>query len=302
MMIALLFVSLVNFPTPSAHARVVDKTIAQVNGEVLLASDLKRFQEVTPLRREVDPFWALTGGPNGDKAVTEYLMQERLVLQKYPASEAEIEEEINAVQRNNRIDRARLQEVLRSQGVKFEDYKKLMAVSLSKRKLIERELRPLAIISDEDVKNFYYTDPRFSEQRKSQQLELTYSLQQMILPSPAVAAEADRRMRNGEDFDSVVADLAARGVETSRLNALAEGSMNPRVRQAIQGLKVGESTKPLDAGAGQLILKVLEIGAPKDPEFERQKEALRSQLFQRALQSQLKNWTEKEKISSFIQN
>ena len=286
-----------------AQAREIDRTAVLVNGDVILKSDVSSFKKNFALRREIDPFIPLMSySPDAakDADAMNYLVQERLVLQKYPASEDEIEEEINAVQRNNRIDRDHLKEVLKSQGVKFEDYRRLMGVSVSKRKLIEKDLRPLAAISDEDVRNFYYTDAAYSARRNEQKLVLSYTLQQMLLPSESIAQTAQKRLRGGEDFDSVAAELSSRGVESSRLASMSEENINPKIREAIQGMHVGESTKTIVAGQTYMILRVLEIGAPKDPIFEKEKEQIRNEMFQKALVSQLKLWTEREKAASFV--
>lgn len=285
-----------------APARTVDRTMALVNADVVLLSDANSFRKTFPLRREIDPFIQLTQfpGDSAPKQVLEYLVQERMVLQKFPAQEDEIEEEINSVQRNNRIDREHLKEVLASQGVKFDDYRRLMGVSVSKRKLIDRELRPLAAVSDEDVKNYYYTDASFLSRRKEQKLVLTYTLQQLLVPSSDVAETAIKRLRAGTDFDTVAADLAPQGAESSRLAGISEENMNPKIRDAVQGLKVGETTKALSAGSGYMILRIQEIGAPKDPVFEGEKEKIRSALFQKGLLGQLRLWTDRERASSYV--
>lgn len=285
----------------TAQARLVDKTVALVNGDVILQSDVATFRKNQALRREIDPFVGLTGFTSDSvKEIQDYLIQEKLVLQKAPPTEDEVEEEINSVQRNNRIGRDQLKEVLKAQGVNFEDYRTLMGIAVAKRKLLDRDLRPLAAVSDDDVKNFYYTDSAFKNRQKEQKLVLTYGLQQLILPSSALAEEASRRIRAGEDFDAVTSDLASKGAESSRLPAISEENMNAKIKEAIQGLKVGEVTKPVSAGSGYLILKVTSVGAPKDPTFEKEKEKIRGLLFQKALVNQLKIWTEREKAASYV--
>lgn len=294
----LLLALLVTLP---AHGRTIDRTVALVNSDVILQSDLEEFRQNLSLRREIDPFMGLTNfAGDSTKSIMEYLVQEALALQKHAPSEEEIEQEINAVQKNNKIDRDRLREVLKGQGVNFDIYRKLMGVSVAKRKLIDRELRPLAAISDEDVKNFYYTDPVNRDKRKEQRLVLTYRLQQLILPNQGIAEGAARRLRNGDDFDTVAADLAAQGAESSKLPPLSEENMNPRIREAVQGLRVGESTKPVVAGSAYMILRVQEVGAPKDSVFEGEKERIRGQLFQKSLLNQLKLWTERERAAAYI--
>lgn len=285
-----------------ANAREIDRTSVLVNGDVVLKSDINSFKKNFPLRREIDPFVNLVSMSSDakEKDVVDYLIQERLVSQKHNASDDEVEEEINVVQRNNRIDRDHLKEVLKSQGVKFEDYKRIMGVAVSKRKLIEKELRPLAAVSDEDVKNYYYTDSSFQTRRKDSKLVLSYTLQQMLIPSQALAETAVKRLRGGEDFDSVASDLSTKGVESSRLGTISEDNMNSRIKEAVTGLKVGDSTKAFNTGSGYMVLRILEIGAPKDPVFEREREKIRNELFQKALVNQLRLWTERERASSYV--
>lgn len=286
---------------PPAFARTIDRTVALVNADVVLQSDVRDFKKNQAIRREIDPFAGLVGLPGDNtKEIIDYLVQERIILQKFPAQPEEIEEEINAVQRNNKIDRERLKEVLASQGVLFDLYQKLMAVSVSKRKLVDRELRPLAAVSDEDVRNFYYTDPSFQARRKEQKLVLSYTLEQLLLPSAELSELASKRLKAGEDFDTVASDLSARGAESSKLGTISEENMNSRIKEAVQGLKVGESTKPISTGGGYMILRILEVGAPKDTTFEREKERIRGMIFQKRLLDQLKVWLERQKVESYI--
>ena len=89
------------------NAREIDRTAVLVNGDVILQSDISEFRKNFPLRREIDPLVQLLGfslDSAKEAEVKNYLIQEVLVKQKYAASEDEIEEEINAVQRNNRIE------------------------------------------------------------------------------------------------------------------------------------------------------------------------------------------------------
>ena len=115
-----------------------------------------------------------------------------------------------------------------------------------------------------------------------------------------LADAAAKRLHAGDDFDAVGADLAAQGAEKSSLGVLQEDKLSPAIQKAIAGLRVGESSSPISAGGGYMILKIAEIGAPKDPVFEREKEGIRNQLFQKALLNQLALWTERERAQSYI--
>ncbi len=284
-----------------ASARVVDRTMALVNSDVLLRSDLTDFSRLSKLRGELDPFITFFHPKlDTEKDVVEYLIQERLILQKQNPTEDDVEDEIRFIQKNNNITRDALVDVLKSQGFSFADYKSLMRVSVAKRRLIDRELRPLSAVSDEQVKNFYYTDPQTLEKRKAQRLVLTFDLDQLLLPNKATADLAYRKLSDGADLDSLASELSARGVERVSVGKISEENMNPLVKGTVSGLRAGEFSRPLESGSGYLILRVNSVGAPEDPEFNRVKEQVRNQLFQRSLKTHMDAWITRERAASFV--
>lgn len=288
--------------TPSiSHARLIDKTVALVNSDVITLSDTENFQRDFNLRKEIDPFVGfLHVSPQKTNDIRDYLIQEALIQQKFPPTTEEIEEEINAVQKNNQIDRERLKAVLASQGVKFDSYQALMKISVSKRKLMDRELRPLSNVSDEDVKNYYYTAPEYSETKKAQKLVLTYDIAQMEIPTQALSQEVSKRLHAGEDFDALASSMNNQGIEVRQLGSFSEENLSEKIRDALNGLKVGEASDPISTGAGYQILKINKIGAPKDAQFEKNKEQIRNQLVQKTMSSQLSIWTDKERAQAYI--
>ncbi len=110
------FLSIFLLASP-VEARLIDRTAALVNGDMILRSDVQHFQKNFALRRDLDSFITLTGfSPDSDKKILDYLVQEKLIVTKYPATEEEIEEEINGIQKSNGIDREHIKRVLQSQG------------------------------------------------------------------------------------------------------------------------------------------------------------------------------------------
>ena len=288
--------------TPSvANAQVIDRTMAVVNGDVLLLSDIEQFKEQSKLRGELDPFISFFQlRPSTEKEILNYLIQERIILRKMDPKEDEVEEEINNIQRNNGINREQLKQVLLSEGASFDVYKEMMRISVAKRKVIDRDLRPLAIITDEQVKKFYYTSPEFLERRKTNKLVLSYDIDQINTPNKLTADLAHERLSKGEDVESLVKQLEKRGVEKVSLGVLSEENLNKTIRKALESVGAGGVSMPIDTGSGYIILFVRSIGSPKDPAFEKIKEQLRNQLFRQSLKVQLSAWTTREQSGSFV--
>ena len=299
---SILAVFLLLASTTAAEAKVVDRTVALVNADVITLSDTEKFRRYFGLRKEIDPFVAFFSlKPEALKDITDYLVQENLIGQKLSPTKADIDEEIQSILRKNNIELEALKNILSAQGVSFEVYSQLMGVSVAKRKLIDRELRPLAVVTEDEVRNFYYTDPAFLARKKKQELLLSYDLSQMRVEGQALAAEISDRIAAGEDFDSVATKYLNRGVRSAALGVLREDSLSQAIRSSLEGLKVGDSTKPIALGTDFYVLhKINSISAPKDPVFEREKPQIQSILYQRAMQRQLALWTERERRNAFI--
>ena len=86
---------LVLFLAAPSSAREIDRTAVLVNGDVVLRSDINAFRKNFALRRQIDPFIQVLSfaGDAKDGEALDYMIQERLVIQKYPPTEEEIEEE-----------------------------------------------------------------------------------------------------------------------------------------------------------------------------------------------------------------
>ena len=285
----------------SANAKTVDRTAALVNADVIAQSDINNFPKTYSIRKEIDPFILFFDfAPKGATEILNYLVHEVLVLQKFPISKDEVDDEINVVQKNNHFDREHLRQLLLSQGINFNDYINVVKIQVAKRKLMDKDLRPFAVVTDEEVKNYYYTAPEFFQKTNTQNLVLSYGLMQLNLPSKELANAVYQKLLNGGDFDSLASEFASQVADKSFLGNFSEEKLSPMVKNSLIGLKVGEATRPLNTGNGYQILKITEIGAPKDSAFEKTKEQIKNLLFKRAMTAQLKLWLDREKAQSYV--
>lgn len=285
-----------------AQGRKIDGTAALVNAEVITLSDLAKLRRTLPFRKELDPVLAFFGkNPKSDTELRDFLVQETLISTKFPVSKEEVSEEVNGILRRNNIDLDGLKAVLKQQGISYETYSDLMTVSLAKRKLMDRELRPLSAVTPDEVKNYYYTAPEFLERKQQTSMLLSYGLIQLRLPSRAIADEVRDRLKQGEDIDAIANQFADRGVSMSDLGVLREDKIADSIRKSIEGLKVGEYTPAVSLGTDEFVVhKVSSISAPHDPVFEEKKEKIQDTLFRKAMDRQLFLWTERAKADAYV--
>ncbi len=212
-----------------------------------------------------------------------------------------MDQEIANIMRDNNLTIDVLKSVLAPQNVTYEDYRKIVGISIAKRRMIDRDLRPLAIITEDEVKNYYHTQKEFRKAQKGSKLLISFDVLQVQVPSKKIATEIYERIGKGEDLATVAGSFQDQGVRKVELGIIREDQLAGPIRKSLDGLKVGESSRPLTLGKNlHVIHKIKAISAPHDPVYEELKKRIRAVLFQRALKNQLALWTERLKEEAYV--
>ncbi len=293
-------------------AVVVDRVEASVNSSLILLSDVKKFRETVSLRSQLDPLFTGTvvaekGSKASNSDIVRFLVDEKIILQQFPMGDAEVEQEINQIQSNNKIDRATLKSTLSEQGYAFEDYFDLIRSGASKRTLIDREIRSKVLISDEDVKNYFY-----NHYSKKSSVPLSYRVAIITIdPSnyktPVAAREIAERalksLRAGESFEEVARrtsdDPSAKS--GGDLGTMTDDQMSPQIREALKKLKIGEVSDVLGSPSSRFfILRLVDVNSSEQNHFNKVKEEIRNQLLTAEYQHQISLWLDRQRQNAFI--
>lgn len=294
----------------SARAEVVERVEAIINKKAIYLSDVARFKELAPLRVKIDPLFS--NEPLAKKAkpsemeVVDFLIDESLIVDKFPVSDAEVEQEITSIQGNLKIDRDQLKQAINREGFKFEDYFKLMRVSVAKRQLIDRDIRNKAVVSDDDLLAEYNRGHSTSKSFQGEFHLFLIKISKTNFKSVALAkVEAQRALdaiHKGEAFSEVAkrssddASQAAGG----DLGFLTYGEMSPALQKEVQKLGPEKTSALIDSGESFLIIKVGELRSGSDAGFDREKDALRGKLMESEFQHQVRLWLDRERALNFV--
>jgi peptidyl-prolyl cis-trans isomerase SurA len=312
MVIAASFLALAGLPAQGAPAsRLIDRLEASVNSSAILLSDVRRFRESAPLRAKLDPLFASSPVADHvdratDSEIVNLLIQDRLILLSFPVTDAEVEQEINSIQSNQRISRERLREEIRRSGFRFDEYFELIRLSTAKRNLIDREIRSKVTITDDDVKNAFYN--RVS---KSGGAPMSYRVKVISFSrsnyktAKALQETAERAMvalKSGDSFEDVARrfgdDTAEGGMD---LGPLTEEQMSPSIRNEVKKLKVGGISPVFGDSASRLfLLKVVDASSGEDGRLASMREEIRNQLAAVEYQRQIELWLERQERQAFI--
>jgi parvulin-like peptidyl-prolyl isomerase len=293
-----------------SRAALVDRVEAIVNKRAIFKSDLDRFKSLSPLRAKIDPLFA--NEPLAKKAkpleedIREFLIDEILITDKFPVSDAEVEQEINGIQGNLKVDREALKAAIGREGFKFEDYFKLMRISIAKRQLIDREIRNKAAVSDDDIRAEYNRAHSGSKTFRGAfhlyLIRVSKSNFKTALAAKEEALRAQESLKKGEAFPDVAKRVSDDPSQESGgdMGFLSYSEMSSVLQKEVQKLGPEKTSGVIEDPSSFMIVKVGEIKADNDSGLDKERELLRSRLMESEFRHQVRLWLDRERSVNFV--
>ncbi|MEN9723981.1 MAG: hypothetical protein RJB38_1967 [Pseudomonadota bacterium] len=306
---------LVLFTTMSmagAPVKMLDRLEASVNSKAILSSDVRRFKDSMELRTRLDPLFASSALSQKRSAATtpdivEALIQDHLVLQAFPVTDAEVDQELNAIQSAQKISRERLREEIQNSGFRFEDYFELIRLSTAKRNLIDRDIRSKVSISEDDIKNHFYKkyaqDGAATLSYRVKLISFSRSRFQSAKGLQETVERASIALKSGDSFEEVARRFGddSSGDSSIDLGLLNEDQMSPSIRKEVKKLKVGGVSPVFGDPTSQLfILKLSDISTGDDSRLKAAQEEIRAQLTVAEYHHQLQLWLSRQEQQASI--
>lgn len=294
------------FVQSSAFAKrlLIDRKEVSVNAALITLSDLVSFRKTLPLRSQIDPLFSGTtiatkNQSSSDEEIVQFMISEQLMAQAFPTKDEEVEQEINGIQTSNHFDRNQLKQALKEQGFHFANYYELIRASISKRTLIDREIRTKVYISDDDVKNYFFNQKDFASAIKTYKIQiLEFPLADYISPQAAhdQARKALDSLRSGETFEEVSKRYAG-----SDLGYLPEEELSANLRTLVKKMKVGEVSDIQKMNPKMLgVIKLADIKSNQDQKLKQMEADIRAKLASTEYQRQINFWIERQKQNASI--
>jgi peptidyl-prolyl cis-trans isomerase SurA len=297
-------------PLVARAEALVERLEASVNSSLVLLSDVVEFRKTLPLRSQLDPLFAGTplaarGAAASDKEIVAFLADERLITGQFPVQDSDVEQEINSIQANNQITREALKGTLKEQGFNFTQYFELIRTSLSKRDLIDRDVRTKVHISEDDIKNRFYNQlPRGSA--------LKYRIRVIRINSEDYKSgdlakeEAKKllaRIRGGESFEEIAKHSSSdpSAENGGDLGFLAEDEISPLFQARVKELKVGQVSEVFGGlKTGFFLLKLTDLRSGQEEQLEKLREKITAELTTAEYQRQIALWLERERDKAYV--
>ncbi len=246
-----------------------------------------------------------------DLEIIDFLIAETLILDKFPVTDADLEQEINSIQNNLHINRDGLRAAISREGFQFDDYQQLMRASISKRQLIDRDIRNKAAVSDDELKTEYNRNKSgsktFHGSINLSLIKITKKNYKNIKFAKDIYDQAIKGLSEGQAFEDVAKkssdDPSANN--GGNLGFLSYQDMAPKLQKEVQKLLSSKSEDKNQVGKFEdptsfTIIKITEIGKDVDVGFDKEKESLRGKLLEVEFQHQIKLWIDRQRSLNYI--
>ncbi|HKI50707.1 MAG TPA: SurA N-terminal domain-containing protein [Geothermobacteraceae bacterium] len=293
----------------SAQAEVVSKIAAVVNNEIITTHqlDLKLTEYLaSQAQGKIIPTEQMTAMRHQllDRLIEEELVQQKIKELKLSASDAEINEAITDVQRQNSITKEQLTLALQGQGLSFEAYRAKMRDQILRFKLIGREVQSKIDVTDQEIRD-YFRD-HIDDYREPPTIQLDH----LRIPLPEQAGtlqiesakqraqQALDRLRAGETLAAVLADTE--GATGGPMGLFKERELSPLIREALAGKQTGSYSEVVDTPTGLMVFHIVGRIAGSIRNFDDAKIEIRQKLTDQDREERFKTWTRELRKNAYV--
>lgn len=181
-----------------------------------------------------------------------------------------------------------------------EDIKKRLE-SLKKQLVIQTyiETKSKALVTDDQIKALY--DGKVAAAKGQEELKARH----ILVASEAEAKKISADLKKGGDFEKVAKEKSTdkgSGVNGGDLGWFSKEKMVPEFFEAANKLKKGEVSAPVKSSFGWHVIKLEDRRPVKVPPLEDSKDALRSELSNKAIQSYVEDLLKNSTVKYYDEN
>ena len=299
--------------TPAGADEVLtDGIAAQVGGDIVLVSEV--MEQVAPLEARMRKANMTSADIAKLRAAgLEKLIEARLIDQvvrraELYASEAEVNQAIDMIAKENGISREQLEKSVVAQGMAFDEYYAQLKGELERRKVVGTMVAAKVNVDESEVRALYHQ--RFDEQPESG--EMVHLRQILVTESGLVAPnendvcapirDARKRIGEGEPFEKLASEISevapAQGGDIGWLHVDSLATWMARV---VEPLKDGDTSEPIDLPFGCSLLKLVERRGYEPISYDEAKETLQMEIYEKHVEAEFRTWIEDLREQTYIE-
>lgn len=295
-----------------AQAEMVSKVAAIVNNDIITTHQLElklaeyfatkaKGRKIPPAQVEALREKLL------DQMIDETLVKQQIETLGLTVADVEIDQAIADVQKKNKLSKEKLTKALEAQGMSYEAYRGKLRDQLLHYKLIGRQVQSKIDVTDTDIRLYFRTHiDEFREPPFIKLANLIFPLpkhadDEQIAAAHQGADQALTKLRNGSEFTTLLQELKDAGqAQGGDMGRFKEGELSGAIREALEGLKAGDYSEPVQTLAGFLIFRIQDRTPGHIRNFDQVKAEIKQKLVDEDRDRQFKKWTTTLKKDSYI--
>jgi len=308
LVVALLFLAL----TTSAFAaqQVVDRVVAQVNGEMITLFELNervRIFVTQVEKKNYDP-----NAPANKEMQTRILqsMMEDILLRQEAAkmkvnvSDGEVDARIKEMREKGRLTEEQFLQQLRLEGMTRKQFADSIKKDILKKQLLGYMVQRKVLVSEEEIRKFYDENKGDLRVQTGQRVGLIMvakmdeakALRQRIVSGQISFADAARKHSLGPGAD-----------QGGDIGKVEIKDLAPELRQALEGVQPGGVSQPVTIDGKPVLLTIASDGpsaqapaASSVPSLESMHDEIQERLYRAKLEKQFSDYMEKLRAKAVI--
>jgi peptidyl-prolyl cis-trans isomerase SurA len=294
------------------EAEVVDGLAAQVGGEIVLVSEVRqvaapaeaKLREEGASEREI----AMLQAEILERMIERALIRQVVKRAELEATDAEVDEAVATIARENGLDLAQIRESVESQGLPFDLYRERIRSEIEQSKVVNGMVASKVRVEEREVRALY--EKRY-QQQPAGGTEL--HLRHLLVPfDPEDARSRQRacdavhaalaRVAGGEPFEAVASEVSeVNPTSGGDLGWIHERELASWMPPALEGLAPGGVSEALETTFGCNALQLVERRAFEPLTYEQAREELRAQLFNERMAKEYAEFMEELRSRTFIE-
>jgi len=289
-----------------AFAQVVDRLVAVVNDDIILASELDQAldpyaQRIKAQGYSVDKERQLLFKVRNDilsQLIDGKLTDQEIKRLNITINEKEVDDTIEGLKEKNFFTDEDLRKALAGQGLTFEAYRENLKKNMLRSRLVNFKIKSKVVITKEDTRAYY------DSHHDKYGVEKKYHLRNIIMEVGPSATDEDKlvvlrkmeavleKLKQGQLFETMARNfsqstLADKGGD---LGFFKMDELSPQLQEEIKGKNAGEFTDVIDTEQGYQIFFVEEMVNTPGKSFEEAAPVIEEQLYHDMLDEKFQSW------------
>ena len=297
-------------------AELVDRIVVVVNDEIITLSELNIL--LKPYLKKID---AMDQNPVKERQslhtlrekmlnqlINDKLTDVEVVHYEMKANEEEIDNAIERIKSANYHTDEDFRKILAEEGLTVEEYRNDLKKQMLRSRVVDYEVRSKIVITKEDIQLYYEANPEKYAGKKK------YHLRNIVMRPSSFAGEETGQellgkmedilvqLEKGEPFSNLArtysqSQFAEEGGDLGFFNF---DDLSSKIKDALKGLKAGESTAVLNTEQGFQIFYIEAIENAPGKSLEEVSEEIEKTLYTEKVNKRFKVWIEGMRAKSHI--